>query len=312
MSISIITVTYNSALEIEDFVQSVQSQQEDIELWLVDNASTDNTVEIIRRLEQQHPWIRVVANKDNLGLAAANNMPLGKLNGTYTAIVNPDVVLHSGAMNALRTHLMLHPAAVGVAPVNLYPDGQPHTSFHRHWTLWHLALWRLMPARFTHAIYRRLRRYTEQNVLFASGSCLMIRTADFEAIKGYDPMYFLAVEDVCDLCIRLRQGDNTRTVVVTPRATITHLISRSSVGAPFIVMWKSACGSIYHFRKHQGLMAGCVAYAIQFTASFMRLTIALLMSLKNKSYRPNIKNNFKVLKGLLLDSPLNTIEKADL
>lgn len=299
IEISIITVTYNSAGEIEDFVESVNNQALKVELWIVDNASTDTTVEIVKNLLNKYPWIKLITNKTNIGLAAANNAPLELLSGKFTTIVNPDVVLHTGALAALTLHLQNNQDVVAVAPLNLYGDGSPHTSFHHNWTLIHLLLWRILPGSLTHAIYRAIRTYKEQNVLFASGSCIMMRTEDFTAIGGYDPMYFLAVEDACDLCIRLRKGDNSKRVVLTPKATITHLVSRSSIGAPYILLWNSACGSIYHFRKHYGFLSGLAAYAIQFTSSVIRLINSALMSLFFPAYRSNYLNNLKVLKGLL-------------
>lgn len=308
-SISLITVTYNSAHEIEDFVESVHQQNESIELWIVDNASKDNTVTIINKLANKYSWIKIITSPDNVGLAAANNMPIRHLTGDFTAIVNPDVVLHPGSMSALRSYLQLNDDVVAVAPVNVYANGEPHTSFHRHWTLFHLFIWRMLPGRLTHWIYRAIRRYDEQNVLFASGSCIMMRTNDFQAIDGYDPVYFLAVEDVCDLCIRLRQGDRRKRVVLTPKATITHLVSRSSKGAPFIVLWKSACGSIYHFNKHSGLLAGCIAYAIQFTSTLIRLASNGLMVLRNTAYRDNFINNLNVIKNLVTQNPLKRHQK---
>ena len=310
-TLSIITVTYNSAGEIEDFIESVRMQNESIVLWIIDNASKDNTVEIVRNLVLRYSWIKLIASPINIGLAAANNMPLNLLQGDFTAIVNPDVVLHPGSLRALRIYLQKHKDVVAVAPVNLYADGQPHTSFHRHWTLFHLFLWRILPGQLTHSIYRAIRKYDEQDVLFASGACLLLWTKDFQGIGGYDPEYFLAVEDVCDLCIRLRKGNRAKRVVVTPSATITHLVSRSSSGVPFILLWKSACGSIYHFHKHNGYLGGCIAYAIQFSSTLMRMTASWFMSYWMPEYRHNFDNNLLVLKGLINTSPLRSKSKGN-
>jgi len=309
-SISIITVTYNSAEEIEDFVESVRLQNQSVELWIVDNASKDDTVSIINNLATKYPWVKVLVNTENVGLAAANNMPISRLSGEFTAIVNPDVVLHPDTLVTLKAFLQEHVDVVAVAPVNVYADGEPHTSFHRNWTLLHLFIWRMLPGRLTHAIYRIIRTYTQQDVLFASGSCIMMRTNDFQVIHGYDPMYFLAVEDVCDLCIRLRQGDPNKRVILTPTATITHLVSRSSVGVPLIVLWKSACGSIHHFNKHAGPLAGRIAYIIQFTSTLFRLTGSWLMSFRAPEDLNSYNNNLSVLRLLINENPLKSEKKG--
>lgn len=297
--ISIITVTFNSEHEIKNFVESINIQGVETELWVVDNASKDNTVKVVQNLAEIYPWVKLIANKENIGLAAANNLPIKLLAGRFTAVINPDVILHENTLSILKNFLEMHDDVVAVAPVNLYDNGKPHTSFHRKWTLIHLFVWKLFPGKFVHAIYRMIRRYDEQNVLFASGSCIMTRTELFQAIAGYDPEYFLAVEDVCDLCIRLREGDNSKRVVLTPSAKITHLVSRSSNGVPLILLWNSAYGSIYHFHKHGGFIAGKIAFIIQFASSLIRLLSSFVVSFFKPTYLHNVKNHLNVINRLV-------------
>ncbi len=303
-SLSIVTVTYNSANEITDFVRSLDSQQIDWRLWLVDNASTDDTRVMLSALAQSDQRVQVMLNEANVGLAAANNQPISQLRSRYVAIVNPDVVLHPGALPALVTYLDHHPGAVAVAPVNVDTNGAPHSSFHRAWGLRHLLVWRLLPARVTRWLYARVRRYDEQDVLFASGACILTRTSDFVAIGGYDPAYFLTVEDVCDLCIRLRRGDPRKRVVILPAAQITHLKSRSAIAVPFVTLWNGAYGSVYHFRKHHGLAAGWLAFMIVFSSTLLRTALAAVRAPFDTSYKASLHNNRRVLGRLLSDNPL--------
>ena len=304
MGISVITVTYNSANEIADFVRSLDTQDIDWKLWLIDNASSDKTPEALARLSASDARVISVINRENVGLARANNQPLAELRSEYVAIVNPDVVLHPTALKALTEYMTVHEEVVAVGPVNVDADGTPHSSFHRAWGLRHLLVWRFLPARVVRRLYRQARHYDEQDVLFASGACLVMRTADFVAIGGYDPAYFLTIEDVCDLCIRLRGGDVRKRVVVYPGARVTHLISRSAVSAPFATLWYAACGSVYHFRKHHGRLAGWTAFVIVFSATIMRLTVAAIRALFDRSYQASLKNNLRVLKGLVTDNPM--------
>ena len=302
--LTVITVTFNSRNEIEDFVRSFENQNVDIHLWLIDNASSDGTADTLMRLANECKWISVKLNDTNVGLAEANNQPLATLSSLYTAIINPDVVLHPGALSALVAYLEKHVDVVAVAPVNVAPDGTPHSSFHKGWSLAHLLVWRLLPASITRRLYKVFRVYDEQDVLFASGACIVVRTADFKRIGGYDPEYFLTVEDVCDLCIRLRQGDRRKRVVVTPTACITHLRSRSASVVPFVTLWNGARGSIYHFHKHVGLAAGLAAYAIVFSSSLLRVLVALPGAAFSTARCASIRNNWNVLRQLVWDNPL--------
>lgn len=303
-TLSIVTVTYNSANEISDFIHSLDSQQIDWHLWLVDNASSDGTAAVLNEIAHIDPRIHVVINAVNVGLAAANNQPLGQLRSRYVAIINPDVVLHAGALSALGAYLDRHPDVVAVAPVNVDEDGTPHSSFHRDWGLIHLLVWRLLPARLTQWLYSLVRRYDEQDVLFASGACIVARTDDFVAIDGYDPAYFLTVEDVCDLCIRLRRGDAGKRVVVYPEAKITHLKSRSASAVPFVILWHGAYGSIYHFRKHHGVAAGWMAFLIVLLSTGVRVVVAAVRAPFTARHRVALANHLRVLGRLFSDNPL--------
>lgn len=302
--LSVITVTYNSANEIDDFVKSLEEQSIDYDAWLIDNASTDDTQKKLIDIQLKNKNINIILNEKNIGLSAANNQPIKKLNSEYIAIINPDVKLHKDSLSKLINYLDTHQNAVAVAPVNVDYNGEPHSSFHRSWSLIHLMVWRLFPSKLTNWIYSKIRNYNEQNVLFASGACILLRTKDFIAIDGYDPLYFLTVEDVCDLCIRLRKISAATNVVIIPSATITHLKSRSAITMPFITLWHGAHGSIYHFKKHHGNFVGWLAFFIVYISIFIRTLSSGIRSPFNKLHRKRFEINKLVLKKLIIENPL--------
>lgn len=304
LELSIITVTYNSVNEIPNFVRSLDCQQVNYELWLVDNASNDDTPKLLSEIALLNPDVHVVLNAKNIGLAAANNQPLSSLCSRYAAIVNPDVVLHPGALGTLAAYLDNNPDVVAVAPINVDGQGLPHSSFHRSWGLRHLLIWRLFPAPVTQWIYSKVRHYGEQDVLFASGACIMMRTSDLVQIGGYDPEYFLTVEDVCDLCIRLRDVGSRKRVVIVPGAAITHLKSRSGATVPFITLWHGARGSIYHFKKHHGYIAGFSAFLIILLATMLRILSSSLRAPFSSRQKSRLINNMRVLVKLIYENPL--------
>lgn len=304
--VSIISVTYNSNKELPNFYASFATQGLPVEVHFVDNASVDKTVELLRSLAAADPNLHITFNDTNIGLAAANNQPIHNLAHDYVAIINPDVELHRGALAALVSYLKQHPNVVAVGPVNVDSTGKPHSSFHRSWTLVHLLVWRVFPLTITNWLYGLIRSYEEQDVLFVSGACLVVRRKDYESIGGYDPEYFLTVEDVCDLCIRLQRLRPGLVVRVIPEAKITHLRSRSTVSAPLVGLWQGARGSIYHFRKHYGLVSGLAATAILFMASLLRLLVAMPLALFSPRYRRSVSNQSTVLLRLIDSNPLWT------
>jgi GT2 family glycosyltransferase len=167
----------------------------------------------------------------------------------------------------------------------------------------HLFAWRMIPSVIMRTLYKYIRKYTAQNVLFASGACLMMRRRDFVAIGGYDPKYFLTIEDTCDLCIRLCRKSGDR-VVIEPRARMTHFKSRSAAAVPFVTMWNGARGSIYHFKKHHGSAAGLAAYVIVFLSTAVRIVAALPMAIIFQGARTRLRNGWRVLTFLVKDNPL--------
>jgi len=301
---SVITVTYNSVDELPAFIESFAQQKINYELHIVDNASTDETSDMLKKYSHEDSRIKIILNDENVGLAAANNQPIKNLKYDYVVMCNPDVILHDNTLLVLAKYLENHQEVVAVGPVNLDENGNAHSSFHRSWSLLHLAVWRILPTFLSQLIYKRIRNYDEQNVLFASGSCLMIRRDDYQKIKGYDPEYFLTVEDVCDLCIRLCSLKKESVVRVIPDTKITHLGWRSGASAHLICLWHSARGSIYHFFKHNGLLSGLVATFIVLLATSMRLSIALLAFPFSNKHRHAARNQAIVLVRIIFNNPI--------
>ena len=310
--LSIITVTYNSSREIENFIKSVMEQSVHSEIWLVDNNSSDGTQEIIKNLSRIYKNVHVILNHENIGLAAANNQPIPHLVTDYVSIINPDVILHQkDAFFKLINTLSQNPNAVAVAPINIDENGLPHSSFHRNWTLIHLLFARVSPKFLYQWTYKLIRNYGSQKVLFASGSCLLMRSKDYIDIGGYDPEYFLSVEDVCDLCIRLRKGDKNKEVLITSSCSITHFGARSAVAS--IIQWNSAKCSIYHFKKHHGMIAGISAFLIMLFSSFLRILSALLYyPFNGNDQKIRLRNNLIVIRDLFKKNPLSINSRKNL
>ena len=110
MDISIIVVSYNTKPLVLDCLASIFATVEGVsfEVWLVDNNSTDGTIEAVR---QRYPTVNAIANRENLGFAAANNQALRAMSGRYALLLNSDTVLTEGAVRALYDFMEDHPEA---------------------------------------------------------------------------------------------------------------------------------------------------------------------------------------------------------
>jgi len=304
--VEVITVTCNETDEILNYVNSLESQNELIRLWIIDNNSkNEETRKILKEISKKYQWVKIIYSEENLGLAGGNNVPISFLEYEYTAIVNPDTIIPSDCFSKLIKKIELDNNIVAVAPVNLYENSIPHSSYHLHWNILHVLMARIMPGIITGFIYNKLLRNFDNDidVLFASGSFLLTRTSIYRAINGYDVNYFLTVEDVCDLCIRLREGVKTKRIIVTPDTKIIHLGARSTVGNRFIAQWGAYKGHIYHFKKHHGIISSLIVVLISFTAIFVRLIINLLLSFRSENRKKAIMY-IALMKYLILKNPI--------
>jgi GT2 family glycosyltransferase len=300
--VSVIIVTYGSRNEIPACIESLLTQDIKTEIFLVDNASPDDTPQIVAGYAARYDNVHVILNQDNIGLAAANNLPLGKCQGEYVFILNPDTVLCDDTLSRLVDFLDRNPDVGVVGPKNLYEDGTPHSSSHRNWGLFHILIWRVLPYRFSRSFYDRFSTYKFQDVLFVSGASLMIRRSIFERIGGYDPEYFLTVEDACDLCIRAHQTGCR--VVFLPDAEVIHLGGRSGAQAPAIGIWHGCRGTVYHFLKHKGRVQSSLALAALLVSSVLRTLIAATVGVFKPRYRSIASVYAMVVRNLLLANPL--------
>ncbi len=93
MDLSVIIVTHNVAHLIGDCLQSVFRECVGLtaEVFVVDSASSDNTVEVVRR---EFPDAALRVSRDNIGFSAANNAAIAECHGRYIVLLNPDTIVH--------------------------------------------------------------------------------------------------------------------------------------------------------------------------------------------------------------------------
>jgi len=302
--VSVVVVTYCSSKEFVDCVESVLRQPVPTEVFLVDNASPDETGRMVADYAARFENVRAILNQKNLGLAAGNNAALGICRGDYVLFLNPDTLLRGDTLSQLMNFLDLNQDAGVVGPKNLYADGRPHSSFHQNWGLLHVLLWRILPFRFTRLCYDRFSSYKFHDPLFVSGACLLIRRSVFERIGGYDPEYFLTVEDACDLCIRARETGSR--VVFLPDAEVIHLGGRSAAHAPYVVVWQGYRGTLYYFLKHKGIAQALIVLALLLISSGVRSLIAAALGIFSQKYRSIARIYARVWLSLLLRNPIAT------
>ena len=107
MKLSVVIVNYNVRTYLEQCLQSVRKALEGIEgeVFVVDNHSTDDSVEVLHR---DYPWVRLIENQDNMGFARANNMAIREAQGEYVLLLNPDTVVGEHTLREALAFMEAH------------------------------------------------------------------------------------------------------------------------------------------------------------------------------------------------------------
>jgi GT2 family glycosyltransferase len=200
--ISVIIVTYNNCAATLACLESLfaHHQHSDFEALLVDNASSDDTVRAVRL---SYPSVTVLAQRENLGFGAANNIGAAAAKGDVLFFLNNDTLMTSPVMDELAAVLHRDDSASAVAPRLTDPDGTFQLSVG------------FIPSIVGESRTKRLQRECHENDAgalavarrrepeWASAAALMVRAEAFSKIGGFDERFFMYFEDV-DLCLRLR------------------------------------------------------------------------------------------------------------
>lgn len=196
-----------------------------IETFVVDNASTDGSVQMVR---ERFPWVQLFENPENAGFARANNQGIQASKGQYILLLNSDTVVHPGALETLLTFMDEHPQAGACGPRLLNGDGSLQPSVHPMLTptreFWRLLfLDRLWPL----ATYPQDRWdvTTPKPVETIKGACLLLRRTALDQVGLLDESYFMYTEEV-DLCYRLARAGWQLWYV--PQSVVTHFGGGSS------------------------------------------------------------------------------------
>ena len=121
-SVTVILVNWNGAEFLRPCLESIATQDHagKIRVLMVDNGSTDGSVQLVRG---EHPDVTIIENQEN-NYAAANNLGVDQADSEFVLLLNTDTVLQPDAVRRLVEVLDAHPGAAGVAPKILYPDGR--------------------------------------------------------------------------------------------------------------------------------------------------------------------------------------------
>lgn len=226
--VSIIIVSWNTRHLLAGCLASLYDTIKDptFDVWVVDNGSTDGSVEMVR---DAFPSVHLVTNSRNEGFARANNQAMALCRGRYMLLLNSDAIATPGAIRSLVSLADAEPRAGIVGARLLNPDGSFQASHTPFPTLGQESLVLTGLGRLLKGPWYPSRGPEEekgpQEVDYVGGACLLVRHQAVEEVGGLDEGYFMYAEEV-DWCYAMKQSGWQ--VWYEPAAEIIHLGGGSS------------------------------------------------------------------------------------
>jgi GT2 family glycosyltransferase len=263
-----------------------------LEVYVVDNASTDSTASTVQTV---FPQINIVSNEVRQGFSTNNNMVLETGKGRYLMLLNDDTLVVDGALDRMLEFMDAHPQAGAVSGAQVDPDGSLQHAFGRFPHPFLEALW---PA--SQWSYPSARRGTEPfQVDWVCGAAMLVRRQVIEQVgvldTAFDPIY----SEEVDWCYRIKQAGWQ--IHVLPRARIIHYggqtMNRMMPRKYELLLSHKAL----YFRKHGGTRAANSYKAILSLSTVAKLiwfSLALLLSTDRQATGERIRLHRHVLKRI--------------
>lgn len=279
--VSVVIVNYRVRDMLRDSLLSLRaSKNVDLEIWVVDNASGDGSLDM---LSGEFPEVRVIANGTNVGFARANNQALAKTTGDWLVLLNPDTRFAADAMRAIVDVFSRHPRAGCVGAALLNSDGSPQPCCHAFPTLWNL----LVEAFGLHRVALRLGiggpieapvpRGGEGAVDWVGGACMTLSREAYRHVGGLNESSFMYGEEMDWSRRAARAGYAT---VHSDRVRVTHYGGAAGAGIEGALFVRNIEARVAFMRREHGafqavLARECMTFGVWLRWIYWRLRAVL-------------------------------------
>ncbi len=231
-SIGVAIVSFNTCDLLAACLGSLRRCTLPLRVVVVENASTDGSAAMVRA---RFPEVELIEPGGNRGFAAGTNLALrvlcaGEHPPAHLLLLNPDTIVHPGAIETLVAFLDAHPRVGVVGPRLLNPDGTVQHAAFRFPTLLMTVLdlfppGEAMPGRLYGSWWHG--RYPQERlgdrpfpIDHPLGACMLVRRETLAQVGLFDEAYFMYTEEV-DWCYRVRRAGWA--IWQEPRARVTHV-----------------------------------------------------------------------------------------
>lgn len=250
IDLSIIIVSYNSSVYLDRCLSSIRASIDHFEkeVIVVDNASSDGSVDIIRNYKDV---AAIIQSPINGGFAGGNNLGISVSKGKYLLFLNPDTAVFADSISSLYNFGLANPQAGAIGPMLVFPDGSIQRYFCNYYTVRAIAfrrsiIGRRFPSLIKHPLTPTIIGDIPIELDWLLGSAMLIPRHVIDDVGMFDESYRLYFEDV-DLCYRIKQKGYG--ILYYPGARIIHDHQRESAkGLSKKTLWHLQSG-IRFFNK---------------------------------------------------------------
>jgi GT2 family glycosyltransferase len=282
LQLSVIIVNWNTCQLLDRCLVTLAAElnkqnlfAKDSEIFVIDNNSADTSNSMV---SENHPWVKLISNKENLGFARANNQALKLASGKYILLLNPDTEIYPGAIGSLISFLDSHPQAGIIAPQLINTDGSIQSSCRAFPSfiglLYELVgISRLMPPGSPARNYKMLDwdHNDEREVDQPEGACLLIRKELFSQIGFLDEGFFMLFEEV-DWCYRAKKAGWQ--IWFTPKAKVLHHLGQAIKQVKAKMILSSHRGLYrywYKHHRHSRQYLDAIIYGVLMLLAYLRI-----------------------------------------
>ena len=217
--VAVVVLNYNGRKLLEQFIPTIIKYSHQANIYVVDNASTDDSVSF---LEKEFPLVKVITLRENLGFAQGYNLGTKQINADYFVLINSDVEVTENWI-APVIDLMEGDKSIAAA--------QPKILAYNNKDEFEYAGacggfidkygYPFCRGRIFDAIEKDKGQYDEaQEIFWATGACMFVRGEVFNDLRGFDNKYFAHMEEI-DLCWRMKNIGHK--IMVVPRSVVFHV-----------------------------------------------------------------------------------------
>jgi GT2 family glycosyltransferase len=266
--VTVVMVSYNTReLTVQAMSKLIENCSLPLEIIVVDNASTDDTVETLR---SKFPKVQVIQNQQNVGFGMANNQGFDLATCDYVLLLNTDAFIKQGCIEKLVETIQSEHKIGVVGPKILNVDGTIQPSVHpfpgplrailEYW--W---LERLFRPGTLYGSYRKWSYSRQADVPWLIGACMLVRKSVIDETAGFSKEFFMYAEETD---WQKRISDNGWRIVFTPEAECIHLGGGSGGIADLKVRSEFFRSQDIYLQKHSGIQ-GLVFFRLVLIGSLL-------------------------------------------